>query len=66
MKGDICKHFCQIDQAFFFYQKASYSSGNSCGGESSAVSKLGDMYKIQGKMKEAILHYERALMKESE
>lgn len=22
MKGDICKHFCQIDQAFFFYSKA--------------------------------------------
>ena len=26
MKGDICKHFCQIDQAFYYYSKAIESS----------------------------------------
>lgn len=26
MKGDICKHFCQIDEAFFYYNKAIESS----------------------------------------
>lgn len=29
------------------------------------MSKLGDLYKFQGKMSEAILHYERALTNES-
>lgn len=65
MKGDICQHFCQIDQAFFFYHKASESSQGGGAGESSAMSKLGDLYKFQGKMGEAILHYERALTNES-
>lgn len=65
MKGDICRHFCQIDQAFFFYHKASESSQGGGAGESSAMSKLGDLYKFQGKMSEAILHYERALTNES-
>jgi predicted negative regulator of RcsB-dependent stress response len=31
---------------------------------SSALSNMGDLYKMQGKMKEAIHHYESALMQE--
>jgi|TARA_B110000285_G_scaffold228820_1_gene292424 tetratricopeptide (TPR) repeat protein len=28
MKGDICRHFCQIDQAFFYYSKAIENNTN--------------------------------------
>ena len=65
MKGDICKHFCQIDQAFYYYSKA-IESNAFCKSPrvSSALSNMGDLYKMQGKMREAIRHYERALMKE--
>lgn len=59
MKGDICKHFCQIDQAFYYYSKAIESSNqfqgqtsDKCGqiSASSALSNMGDLYKMQGKM----------------
>jgi len=33
---------------------------------SSALSNMGDLYKMQGKMREAIHHYEGALMQEVE
>lgn len=67
MKGDICKHFCQIDQAFYYYSKAiERNPGSYHPSISSALSNMGDLYKLQGKMKEAILHYEGALMKEVE
>lgn len=72
MKGDICKHFCQIDQAFYYYSKAiessqSFSSqARGGGGVSSALSNMGDLYKMQGKMREAIRHYERALTREAQ
>ena len=62
MKGDICKHFCQIDQAFF-YQSQAIEHNNDV---SRAHSKVGDLYEHQGKMKEAIQHYETALITEIE
>ena len=66
MKGDICKHFCQIDQAFFFYQRAieSTPSSSQSPGMSQALSNMGDLYKFQGKMQLAIQHYEKALLSE--
>jgi tetratricopeptide (TPR) repeat protein len=66
MKGDICKHFCLIDQAFFFYSKAISvnPSCSQCNNMSQALSSMGDLYKFQGKMQLAIHHYEKALLSE--
>lgn len=76
MKGDICRHFCQIDQAFFYYQQAVETSCSRAiiveptserqSGVSHSLSSMGDIYMHQGKMREAILLYERALMRSSD
>ena len=59
MKGDICRHFCQIDQAFFYYSKAVESNaGNLNTSVTSALSNMGDLQKLKGEMRQAILHYE--------
>jgi predicted negative regulator of RcsB-dependent stress response len=34
-------------------------------GASSALTNMGDIYQLQGKMREAILSYEQALLRES-
>ena len=53
MKGDICRHFCQIDQAFFFYSQAVETSrspaaidrpSESQSGASTALTSMGDIY----------------------
>lgn len=57
LKGDLHKHFGQIDQAFIYYTKAVEVNPES----SSAMSNLADLYRYQGKLKEAIEHYQKAL-----
>ena len=74
MKGDICKHFYQqmqnnqyLDQAFYYYSKAIESNPtNQSTNMSSALSNMGDLYRGQGRLQQAILHYEESLRKKEQ
>lgn len=57
LKGDLCKYHGQFDQAFLFYSRAIELNPES----SSVNSSIADLYRTQGKLKQAIDHYKKAL-----
>jgi tetratricopeptide (TPR) repeat protein len=57
LKGNLCREYGQIEQAFFFYKRAIEVNPES----HDANSGIGDIYRYQGKLKEAIEYYKKAL-----
>ncbi len=57
LKGDFHRSYNQFDQAYLFYKKAIEVNPDS----HSANSSLGDVLKSNGKLREAIDHYKKAL-----